>query len=74
MDIWQTKTEVLHYAPRPHSFFNGGGGYQILAKVTYLLGWRVWIRELDREDVPHWHYVQRATLGLSEWKSRLLRY
>lgn len=71
MGILRTETKVLHYAPTSHWFFRGFGGYQILAEVTYLFGWQVRVREIDREDVPHWHYVQQRTLGLSEWKSRL---
>jgi hypothetical protein len=73
MSIVETKTEVLHYAPSANRFFDGGADYQILAKVTYLFGKRVRIKEIDREDVPHWHYVQQRTLGLSEWRSRLLK-
>lgn len=72
MAIFSTKIEVLHSAPTPHGFFNGYGGHQIRAKVIYLFDWRIRIKELDREDVPHWHYVQWRTLGSSEWRSRLI--
>jgi len=67
-----TKTEVLHYRPSPNGFFSGRGGYQILAETrrTLFLKRIKVVRELDREEVPHWHYVQRATLGFSEWRSK----
>jgi hypothetical protein len=73
MALFRTQTEVLHIGLTPHGFFTGHSGYQILAEVTYLFGWRLRIRELDRETVPHWHYVQQRTLGCSEWRSRLLK-
>jgi hypothetical protein len=70
--MFRTETKVLHFAPTAHWFFNGSGGYQILARMHYFFGFKYRTEELDREDVPHWHYVQQRTLGLSEWRSRLL--
>jgi hypothetical protein len=66
------ETKVLHYAPSRDSFFSGGGGFQVLVRITYLFGIKIRTKELDRETVPHWHYVQKRTQGLSEWKSRLV--
>lgn len=68
----RSNIDVRHYAPSPDRFFNGGGGYQVLVETYYLLGFPVYSKELDREDVPHWHYVQQRTLGISSWRSRLL--
>ena len=70
--ILRTKTQFLHYKPTRHGFFTGANGRQVLARVTYLFGMRVWIKELDSEIVPHFHYVQMATLGCSEWRSRIV--
>lgn len=71
--MFETRTQILHYGPTSYWFFRGEGGYQILASVTYLFGFRVRIREIEREEVPHWHYVQQRTLGLSAWRSRLIQ-
>lgn len=47
-------------------------GYQVLQRVTRIFGVTVWIAEIDREDVPSWASIQRATLGSTDWESRLL--
>lgn len=72
MAIIKRKLQILHRPPSPHGFFTGQNGHQMLARVTFLFGVRVRIKMLDEEDVPHWHYVQQRTLGLSEWRSRLI--
>lgn len=73
MKLFTTKETVVHYAPTPESFINGGDGYQAIIRVTYFCGIPVKSVELDRENVPHYHYVQVSTLGSSEWRSRLLK-
>lgn len=46
-------------------------GWQVLERVTCVCGVPIWSKEIDREDVPSWAYIQRACLGHTEWKSRL---
>lgn len=46
-------------------------GIQKLECVTKLLGLTVFVWEVDREDVPSWATIQIATLGSTDWKSRL---
>lgn len=46
-------------------------GYQVLTRITRVLGIPIWVREIDREDVPSWATIQRMCLGYSEWRSRL---
>lgn len=70
--IFTSKLTILHYAPSRDRFFTGHGGYQVLVRIHYFWGLRYRTIVLDREDVPHYHYVQARTLGLSEWTSRLL--
>lgn len=73
MKIFTTKQEIRHYPPTKRGFFSGYGGIQKLVKVYMVCGLPCRTVELDREDVPHYHYVQRGTLGFSEWKSRLIK-
>lgn len=70
---FERKREVLHRRVSRHGFFSGESGHQILAESVYLFGRRLWFKELDGETVPHWHYVQQATLGWSSWQSRIVR-
>jgi hypothetical protein len=51
--------------------FNDFTGLQKLECVTKLLGITVFVSEVDREVVPSWVTIQLATLGSSDWKSRL---
>jgi hypothetical protein len=46
-------------------------GLQKLERVTLLLGVAVFIWEVDREDVPAWATIQQASLGCTDWQSRL---
>ncbi len=46
-------------------------GYQVLERVTRILGIAVWVSEVDREDVPSWAAIQSGALGFTDWKSRL---
>ena len=71
--IFSTETKVLHYAPSRNMFFSGQGGYQVLVRFYRIFGFGIGRKELDREDVPHWHYVQERTLGSSEWRARLVK-
>lgn len=51
---------------------NDFSGYQVLFRERWLFGrLRVWITEIDREDVPSWAFIQRACLGSTDWESRL---
>jgi hypothetical protein len=68
--LFTTKELILHYASSPHWFFNGYGGYQVKVRRLLFCGIRYRTLELDREDVPHYHYVQQRTLGCSEWRSK----
>lgn len=48
-------------------------GFQVLTRERLLLGkLRVWSAEIDREDVPSWATIDKACLGSTDWKSRLL--
>lgn len=64
--------QFLHYAPSRERFFNGGGGYNVKNEVTRLFGIKIWTKELDRERVPHFHYVQQRTIGFSEFQSKFI--
>lgn len=70
MGIFTKKIEYKAFRPTPNMFFSGGGGLQLKLEVTYLFGIQIRAKELDREDIPHWHFVQVATLGSSEWRSK----
>lgn len=48
-------------------------GYQVLERVTCVLGLPVRVSKIDREDVPGWVAIQRGALGFTDWKSRLFR-
>ena len=48
-------------------------GVQKLERVTKLLGITIFVWVLDTEEVPSWAFIQRATLGRSDWESRLFR-
>ncbi|MBG9993424.1 MULTISPECIES: hypothetical protein [Gammaproteobacteria] len=48
-------------------------GFQVLERVTRVLGMPIWCREIDREDVPSWAFIQRACLGETDWESRLFK-
>lgn len=60
---------MLRYTNR-HNF----DGYQVLVRETRLFGVRIWSREIDREEVPSWASIQRATLGYTDWRSRFAQY
>ena len=45
--------------------------YQVLERIHTLLGLGCWRTELAREDIPVWASIQRATLGSTEWQSKL---
>lgn len=46
--------------------------WQVVERQTRFLGFVIWSREIDREGVPSWALIQKATLGSTEWRSRLL--
>lgn len=62
--------QFMHYAPSRERFFNGGDGYNVKNEVTRLFGIKIRTKELDRERVPHFHYVQERTLGVSEFRTK----
>jgi hypothetical protein len=69
MSIIKESYRVMSYRSRT-SF----EGYQILLKEWSIFGLKVWSSEIDREDVPSWVYIQQATLGSTDWKSKFSEY
>ena len=67
MPLVTIEMRVRRYSNR-HDFT----GFQVLQRVTKILGVTVCVREIDREEVPSWAAIQSACLGSTEWKSRLL--
>lgn len=64
--IFTTDTVALRYTLRD-SF----GGYIALKRRYMLFGHVIWSTELEREDYPSWAHIQRATLGYTDWVSKL---
>ncbi len=49
-------------------------GIQVLFKEYRIFGIKVWSIEIDREDVPSFVYIQQATLGSTDWKSKFAEF
>lgn len=43
---------------------------QVLEKVWTLFGWPVWVREIDREEVPSHVLIEVGALGSTDWRSK----
>lgn len=68
MSIVTTTHHVMRYSNRAEF-----AAVQRLERHVQVLGVTVWVDELDSEDVPSWALIERACLGSTEWKSRLLK-
>lgn len=46
-------------------------GLQSLTKSWWVCGFPIWVSVVDSEEIPSWANIQRATLGSTDWTSRL---
>lgn len=53
---------------------NAFEGYQVLLQEYRIFGIKVWSVEIDRETVPSFAYIQHATLGSTDWKSKFAEF
>lgn len=53
---------------------NSFEGIQVLFKEYRIFGIKVWSIEIDRENVPSFAYIQHATLGSTDWKSKFAEF
>lgn len=47
---------------------------QVLYEITKLGPFTVRKRIIDTEIVPTWAYIQQATLGHTDWRSKFINY
>jgi len=75
-----TKMEVVRWRNRPKShdgYLLNDEEYRqwlVLEKHYIWRGRTILVREIDREDVPTWAWIQRATLGSTDWQSRFTKF
>lgn len=64
----------IHHGDEPYGFCENQGQYNSLIKRWWLcgIGWKFqfWWWEIDREEIPNEVWVEVATMGSTNWKSK----
>lgn len=68
---WRTYSQD---APRGSGYCKDQGQYHLLVKRWKWRGFTILKKVLEREEIPAFAWIQRATLGHTGWKSKFSEY